>query len=87
MTAVIEFFDEAVWPLRAFEKEAAAISFGASVGGDGCVQFLASEVVVGDLGGGDAEEDEVIHPFGDGADSFGSKDVGAGVCEIAVNAR
>ena len=34
LTAVVEFFDEAIWPLRAFEKEVATFSFDVTTGGD-----------------------------------------------------
>jgi len=53
---------------------------------DGEVEFQASVIELGDLGGGNAEENEVVYPFGDGANPLGSEDVCANVRKVAIEA-
>jgi hypothetical protein len=42
--------------------------------------FLSGLVVMSDLRCGNAEEHEVVYPFGNGTNAFGSEYVGTGIC-------
>ena len=52
---------------------------------DGGVEFLASVIELGDLGGGNMEENKVIYPFEDGADPLSSEDVCTSIHKVAVD--
>jgi hypothetical protein len=87
LTGVIELFRGAVRPVRSSEPDAASFSLSTAVASDGVMLLLSELIVNGDMGLGDAEENEVVNPFGDGADPFCPEYVSAGVRKVAVNTR
>jgi len=86
LTGVVKLFEGAIGPVRSFEPDAAFFSLSAAIASDGVVLLLTELIVSRNMGPEDAEENEVIDPFGDRADPFCPEYVSAGVRKVAVNA-
>jgi len=83
LIAVVKLLKGSIRPFSSFEPEVASIPLGSSIAGDDITLLTLVLVVLADCGSGDSEENEVIYPFGDGPDPFGSEYVRACICKIA----
>jgi len=86
LTGVVKLFEGAIRPVRSFEPDAASFSLSAAIASNGVVLLLLELIVSGNMGPGDAEENEVVDPFGDGADPFCPEYVSTGIRKVAINA-